>query len=373
MVSVKKLRVLSGIQPTGSLHIGNYLGALKQWIPLQNEHECFFMIVDLHAITANNDHPVEMQGRIYSAALDYLAAGLDPKKATIFVQSHLPEHCELNWLLSTVTPFGELQRMTQWKDKANINKVTNFSILDIKKKAKSLRNTDDQLEYVVQGVLDGVNRFQKEFNEVNTGLLIYPVLMASDILLYKTNLVPVGEDQQQHVELTRIIARKFNTKYGKIFIEPKTQLTQAKRIMSLADPTKKMSKSLGPKNYISLSDLPEVIEDKVSKAVTEMGGGNKNEMSPGVQNLLLLLNEFGQPKLVKRYSEQYKTGKIRYLDLKNDLAEAIIKGLKPFHDRREKLAKDKKAVWKVLNDGAEKARPIAQKTLREVKERMGLV
>lgn len=322
-------RVFSGIQPSGTIHIGNYLGALKQWIPLQDKHECFFSIVDLHAITVHY-HPVELQGRILSAALDYLACGLDPKKARMFVQSHVPEHTELTWLLNTVTPVAELERMTQYKEKT----------------AQS-------------GTL--------------VGLLDYPVLMAADILLYKTQIVPVGEDQQQHVELARVIARKFNKQFGETFIEPEAKLTNAKRIMSLLDPAKKMSKSLGPKHYIALTDSPEVIRDKVSKAVTETSGGDKDRMSPGVQNLLVLLREFGSGRDVLKFANAYETKTIRYVELKQVLADAIVKTLSPIQKRRADLAKRPKAVWAVLNAGAKKARPIAQATLKEAKERMGLV
>jgi tryptophanyl-tRNA synthetase len=324
---MKKLRVFSGIQPSGELHVGNYLGALKQWLPLQKTHECFFSIVDLHAITVPY-HQVELQGRIFSAALDYLAAGLDPKKATIFVQSHVPEHTELAWLLNTITPIAELERMTQYKEKSDRS-----------------------------GTL--------------VGLLDYPVLMAADILLYKTNIVPVGEDQKQHVELTRVIARKFNLRFGEVFLEPQVQLTEAKRIMSLADPSKKMSKSLGPKHYIALIDSPDVIRDKVSKAVTETGGNAAGEMSPGVASLFMLLDEFA-PKESPRFRKAFTAKTIRYADMKQVLGDAIVKTLKPFQAKRADLAKRPKAVWAILNDGAKRARPIAKATLKEAKERMGL-
>ncbi|USN53519.1 MAG: tryptophan--tRNA ligase [Candidatus Nomurabacteria bacterium] len=322
-------RVFSGIQPSGTLHLGNYLGALKQWVPLQETHDCIFSIVDLHAITVPYE-PKDLQQRILDVALDYLAAGLDPKKATLFVQSHVPEHAELAWSLNTITPLGELERMTQYKEKSYQHAST------------------------------------------SAGILTYPVLMAADILLYGTQIVPVGEDQQQHVELTRIIARKFNSRFGQTFIEAKTQLTEAKRVMSLADPLKKMSKSLGPKHYIALTDDEKTIREKVAKAVTASGGQTTGEMDPGVKNLLVLLKEFGTSAQVKKYEAAYADGSIRYSDLKHDLADALVKGLAPFQERRAKLAKDPKKVWKILHDGAKKARPIAQQTMQDVKQVMGL-
>lgn len=327
-VSQKRPVVFSGIQPSGTLHIGNYLGALKQWIPLQKNHQCYFCIVDLHAITVKY-HPVEMQGRIFSAALDYLAAGLDPKQATIFVQSHVPEHAELAWLLNTITPVAELERMTQYKEKTDRS-----------------------------GTL--------------AGLLDYPVLMAADILMYKTSLVPVGEDQVQHVELARLIARKYNQRFGPLFVEPKAHLTEEKRIMSLSDPSKKMSKSLGPKHYIALTDSPEVIHEKVNKAVTDVGGSDSDAMSPGAQNLFVLLHAFA-PERMTRFEKAYQDKTIRYSEMKQVLADAIIEKLKPFQAKRAKLEKDHKAIWRILESGAKKARPIAQATLKEVKEKMGLV
>lgn len=329
MAGKQAQHVFSGIQPSGTLHVGNFLGALKQWVSMQETHQCLFSIVDLHAITVPYE-PKDLQQRILDAALDYLAAGLDPKKATLFVQSHVPEHTELAWLLNTITPLGELERMTQYKEKSYQHAST------------------------------------------SVGILTYPALMTADILLYNTQIVPVGEDQQQHVELSRIIARKFNSRFGQTFIEPKAQLTEAKRVMSLADPAKKMSKSLGPKHYIALTDDEKTIREKVAKAVTASGGQSTGEMDAGVKNLLVLLKEFGTAAQVKKYEAVYVDGSIRYSDLKQDLADALVKGLAPFQERRAKLAKDPKKIWKVLNDGAKKARPIAQRTMKSVKQAMGL-
>src|SRR3989339_646529 len=222
-------KIFSGIQPTGQLHLGNYLGAIKNWVDLQKKYACVYCIVDYHAMTIPYD-PAVMPKNIINAAADLLATGVDPKKSILFVQSQVPEHTELAWILNTITPISELKRMTQFKEKSQ--------------------------------------RFQ---DNINLGLFAYPVLQAADILLYQTELVPVGEDQIQHVELARDIARKFNKKFGATFPEPRTLLTKTPRIMSLKDPTKKMSKSLGEDHYLALADKPEIIKDKIKRAVTDIG------------------------------------------------------------------------------------------------------
>src|SRR3989339_1183733 len=221
------MRILSGVQPTGSIHIGNYLGATKQWIELQKNNECVFFIADLHSLTTTHNS-ADLQKNILEVAVAHLAAGIDPQKSVFFIQSKIKEHTELCWLLNTVCPIGDLQRMTQYKEKAR--------------------------------------QFKKD---INAGLLNYPILQAADILLYKTEAVPVGKDQVQHIELARTIAKKFNQKFGEFFKEPKEILTTAKRIMSLTSPDKKMSKSLGEKNYIALSDTPEIIKKKIQSATTD--------------------------------------------------------------------------------------------------------
>jgi len=221
------MRILSGIQPTGELHLGNYLGALKQWIDLQNDHECFYMLADLHALTIPQD-PKTFRKQVIEKAAEYVAVGLDPKRCTIFAQSDVKEHTELTWIFNTLTPISELERMTQYKDKS-----------------------------------------KKQQESSNVGLFDYPVLMAADILLYLPEAVPVGHDQIQHVELTRLIARKFNSKYGKIFLEPKPLLVkQGARIMSFKNPKNKMSKSDGPDSYISLFEEPEAIKKKIMSSPT---------------------------------------------------------------------------------------------------------
>lgn len=321
-----KERIFSGIKPSSELQIGNYLGAIKQWLDLQHEYESFFCVVDLHAITEPYD-PQKMPERTLDIASDYLALGLDPKKSVIFVQSHVPEHTELMWLLNTIMPVSELERMTQYKDK-------------IRQKKENIR----------------------------AGLLNYPVLMAADILLYKASTVPVGEDQVQHVELTRDFARKFNHTFGQTFPEPKAKISPAKRIMSLTDPNKKMSKSDNENSCLFLSDQPEIIKKKIMAAVTATSGGNA---SPGVANLLTLLKEFSDRQTYEKFQAREKSGQIKYSELKEQLAKDIIAHFADYRRKRAKLKVSE--VKKILEQGAKKARLIAQKTLKEVKEKMGLI
>ena len=253
------MRILSGIQPTGSIHIGNYLGALKQWVELQKKNKCIFFIADLHSLTIPYE-PKEFQKNILEAAIAHLAIGISPQKSIFFVQSQVKEHTELCWLLNTICPVGDLQRMTQYKEKAK--------------------------------------QFKKN---INAGLLNYPVLQAADILLYKTEMVPVGKDQVQHIELARTIARKFNKKFGKTFPEPEPLLSEkGAKIMSLKDPKKKMSKSLGPDFYVSIFDEPEEIKRKVMSAVTDTEKIIKYNPSrkPGISNLLTIYSLFSELSLI---------------------------------------------------------------------------
>lgn len=322
--------IFSGMQPSGSLHLGNYLGALKNWVLLQVDNQCFFSIVDLHAITIPYD-PKELPGRVMEMAADFLASGIDPEKSVLFVQSHAPEHAELTWLLNTLAPLGELERMTQFKDKS-----------------------------------------EQHRESINIGLLDYPVLMAADILLYQPDLIPVGEDQTQHVELTRILARKFNSAYGQYFKEPKVFEAQVPRVMSLLEPGKKMSKSFGPNHCIFLSDEPEVIRKKISKAVTDEGG-DVGERFSGGKNLLQLFKVLSEDKPLKQqFDDAYKAGELKYSEFKPVLAETIIKVLEPIREKRKELLATPKKVQEILHTGRDKARTIAGKTLAEVKELMGL-
>ena len=324
------MRIFSGIRPTGELHIGNYLGAIKQWLELQEKNECVFCIVDLHGITTPYE-PKELQKNILEVAIVYLAAGLNPEKCIFFVQSDVKEHIELTWLLSTITPLGELQRMTQFKEKTKKHK-----------------------EYI------------------NAGLLNYPILMAADILLYQSEGVPVGKDQEQHVELTRTIARRFNQKFGKSFQEPKTILPSVgAKIMSLQNPKKKMSKTDDPRGSIGLFDEPEEIQKKVMSAVTDTGKVIKYspEAKQGISNLLTIYSLFSGKK-IKELEKKFK-GK-GYSEFKKSSAELLINSLEPFRRKRKEFLQREVFVKEILNRGARRAQAIAQSTIQDAKKKMGL-
>ena len=325
------MRIFSGIRPTGELHIGNYLGAIKQWMELQEKNECVFCVVDLHAITTPY-RPGELQRNIMELATAYLAAGLDPEKCIFFVQSQIKEHSELAWILGTIIPLGELQRMTQFKEKS-----------------------------------------KKHPEYVNAGLLNYPLLMAADILLYQTEAVPVGKDQQQHVELAREIARRFNKKFGITFKEPSTILPKiGEKIMSLQNPVKKMSKTDDPRGCIGLFDDPDQIKEKIMKAVTDTGKTIKYnpKLKPGISNLLTIYSLFsGKP--IKEAEKKFK-GK-GYAELKKQLAELLISKLEVFRRKRKELLTREVYVKEILDQGRSRARVIAQSTMAEVRKKMGLV
>jgi len=325
------MRIFSGVRPTGELHIGNYLGAIKQWLELQEKNECVFCIVDLHGITTPYN-PKELQKNILDVAIIYLAAGLNPEKCIFFVQSQVKEHTELAWLLGTITPLGELQRMTQFKEKAKKHK-----------------------EYI------------------NASLLNYPVLMAADILLYQTDLVPVGKDQEQHVELARTIARKFNQIFGQTLREPKVLLPKiGAKIMSLQNPKKKMSKTDDPRGCIGLFDEPEEIQKKIMSAVTDTGKAIKYDQKkkPGISNLLTIYSLFSE-KTIKEIEKKIK-GK-GYADFKKSLAELLINSLEPFRRKRKELLSREVYVRDILNKGNRRAQIIASSTIAEVRKKMGLV
>ena len=325
------MRIFSGIRPTGGLHIGNYLGAMKQWIALQEKNECVFCIVDLHAITTPYE-PKDLQKNILEATAIYLAAGINPEKSIIFVQSEVKEHAELAWLLGTITPMGELSRMTQFKEKS-----------------------------------------KKHKDYINAGLFNYPVLMASDILLYKAQAVPVGKDQEQHVELTRTIAKKFNQKFGAIFPEPETILPKTgAKIMSLTDPKKKMSKSDDPKSYISLFDSPEDITKKIMSAETDSGKEVIYNITkkPGISNLLTIYSLLTD-KPIQEIEKQFK-GK-GYGEFKKSLAKVLIDYLEPFRRKQKELQTRDVYVKEILEKGASRAKIIAETTMQEVREEMGLI
>lgn len=324
------MRIFSGVRPTGELHIGNYLGAIKQWIELQEKNDCVFCIVDLHAITTPYQSK-ELKKNIFELAIAYLASGLNPEKCIFFVQSQVEAHAELAWLLSTITPIGELQRMTQYKEK--------------------------------------VKKYPKD---VNAGLMNYPILMAADILLYQTDLVPVGKDQQQHVELARTIARKFNQKFGQTFKEPKVLLPKTgAKIMSLQNPKKKMSKTDDPQGCLELFDEPEEIKKKIMAAVTDPGKVIKySDSKPGISNLLTIYSLFSG-KSISELERNFK-GK-GYEEFKKSLTKLLINSLEPFRRKRKELLSREVYVKEILNAGAKRAKTIAQLTLEETKKKMGLI
>lgn len=322
-----KETIVSGIRATGKLHVGNYLGALKQFVQLQNEgNNCFFFIADLHALTTPFE-PKKLGADTLEVAADYLAAGIDPEKSIFFLQSQVLEHAELAWIFNCLTPLGELQRMTQFKDKSA------------------------QHQEAVTG-----------------GLLTYPTLMAADILIYKPTAVPVGDDQTQHVELTRDIARKFNNRFGQTFPEPKTYMRKPLRIMSLTDPAKKMSKT--GDEALMLDDSPTEILRKLKKAVTAT---DAKQQSPGVNNLFQLLEHFGTENLIKNFQAQQQNNTIKYSELKETLAKIIAEHFADFREKKAKLMKNPKQITEILTKGAKKAQPVAKKTLTEVKEKIGLI
>lgn len=321
--------IFSGIQPSGMITIGNYIGALKQFVALQNEYNCYFCIVDQHAITVLQD-PKTLQKNIRSLAALYLAVGLDPNKATLFIQSEVPAHAQAAWMLQCISYIGELERMTQFKDKSAGKEA------------------------------------------VSAGLLTYPPLMAADILLYSADLVPVGDDQKQHIELTRDLAERFNKKYNDIFTIPDIHLPKVgARIMSLQEPTKKMSKSdPNQKGFISMLDEPKQIEKKIKSAVTDSDGVVKfdKENKPGVSNLMSIYSIFGNIS-VEDLEKKYE-GK-GYGVFKTDLAEVIINALQPIQDRYKELI-DSDELDNILDEGAEKAALVANKMLRKMEKAMGL-
>ncbi|MER7909849.1 tryptophan--tRNA ligase [Streptomyces sp. NPDC096068] len=327
-------RVLSGIQPTaGSFHLGNYLGAVRQWVALQETHDAFYMVVDLHAITIPQD-PAELRANTRLAAAQLLAAGLDPERCTLFVQSHVPEHAQLGWVMNCLTGFGEASRMTQFKDKS----------------AKQ-----------------GADR-------ATVGLFTYPILQVADILLYQANEVPVGEDQRQHIELTRDLAERFNGRFGETFTIPSPYiLKETAKIYDLQDPSVKMSKSAStPKGLINLLDDPKVTAKKVKSAVTDTDTVIRfdPETKAGVSNLLGILSTLtgkSVPELEKDYE-----GKM-YGALKTDLAEVMVDFVTPFRTRTQEYLDDPETLDSVLAKGAEKARAVAAETLAQTYERMGFL
>jgi len=322
-------RVFSGIQPSGELHIGNYLGAVQNWVRLQSQHECLFCVVDLHAITQPYD-PAALPQLTIDMAISLYAAGLDPERCIVFVQSHVAPHTELNWLLTSVTPLGELERQTQYKDKS-----------------------------------------QRQ-ESVAMGILAYPVLQAADVLLYKASLVPVGEDQVQHLELMREIARRWNARYGEgFFPEPQPLLTKTRRVLGL-DGKAKMSKSLG--NTIGLFESPEAIWEKLRPAATDPARVTKKDPgTPEICNIFTLHQGFSPPEVVEEVAVKCRTAGWGCIDCKRKLADHMIATLKPMRERAAELRSDPQGVKQKLRAGADKARALAQRTIGEVRDRMGFL
>ncbi|WP_426348386.1 tryptophan--tRNA ligase [Alloiococcus sp. CFN-8] len=330
-MDTEKKVIFSGIQPSGDLTLGNYLGAIKNWVRLQEDYDCYFCVVDLHAITVKQV-PKDLRRRTLEVLSIYIAAGINPEKATLFIQSHVPSHSEASWLLTCNSYIGELGRMTQYKDKS-----------------------------------------KKMGDSINAGLFVYPVLMAADILLYNADLVPVGKDQKQHLELARDIAERFNKAYSPTFTIPEGYIPPAgAKIMDLQDPTKKMSKSTdNPNGCILIMDSPEVIRKKVSRAVTDsIGIVNYTEDQPGVQNLINIIcaiKNISPEEVVKSYE-----GK-GYADLKKDAAEIIIAELSPLQEKVKGLLDNKEYLESIYKKGAEKANYISQKTLRKMQKKIGFI
>ena len=324
----KKKVIFSGIQPTGTFTLGNYIGAVSRWGKLQDEYDCIYSIVDMHAITVRQD-PAQLRKRTLESYALLLACGIDPKKSIAFIQSHAGTHAELNWILACSTQYGELTRMTQFKD-------------------KSAKHPDD----------------------INAGLFTYPVLMAADILAYNADLVPVGVDQKQHVELARNIAQRFNGRYGDFFTVPEPFIGETEKVMSLQEPTKKMSKSdENPNACILILDEPDVIIRKFKRAVTDSGSEVRySEDKPGVSNLMAIYSSatgksFGE-------IEREFDGK-GYGDFKMAVGESVVDVLKPLQERYEELLKNKDYIDKVIKDNGEKAAYFANKTLRKVQKKVG--
>lgn len=329
---MSKKTVLSGIQATGKLTLGNYLGAIDNWVKMQEEYNCYYMIANLHSLTVRND-PEELKNNTLKILAMYIAAGLDPEKNTIFIQSQVKEHSELGWILDCYTYMGELSRMTQFKDKSS-----------------------------------------KHADNINAGLFTYPALMAADILLYKADLVPVGQDQLQHLEITRDLAERFNNLYGETFVIPEGFVRKSSaKIMGLQDPTSKMSKTASNLNdVIFLEDEPDEIRKKFKKAVTDSENVVKfdPENKPGVSNLMQIYSSITGKNMDEIEEEFAGSG---YGNFKTKVAETVVEKIEPIQNRYKELLNNKTYLEEIYNKGAEKARTLASKTLREVKDKIGII
>ncbi len=329
-----KKRVLSCIQPTGEMHFGNYFGAVKNWVDLQKEYECLYGVVDYHAMTMPYS-PKKLRENVWDLLINLMATGVKPEH--LFIQSLVPEHAELNWIFNCFCSYGRLQRMTQFKDKS---------------KQSSEKNEDDF---------------------ISAGLLTYPVLQAADILIYHADYVPVGKDQDQHLELSRSIASRFNSQVGKeYFVLPETLHTEVPKVMSTADPTRKMSKSAGEKHYINLFADEARIRKQVRSAVTDAGDTPEGEMSAGVANLFSLIKASDKHEAYNSLMDDYKSGNLKYVDLKDATANALVEISAEFKDRKAELLADRKAVKNQIKASSFEIRKRAQQTVRDVKEMTGL-
>ena len=329
--------ILSCIQPTGEVHLGNYFGAVRNWVDLQDrdEFQRFYGVVDLHAMTMAYK-PKELRKNTENLVLDLLAAGVDPKKSTLFIQSLVPEHTELYWVFSCMTSFGDLTRQTQFKDKSD----------------QLTESSADQF--------------------ISAGLFTYPTLQAADILIYRAGFVPVGKDQEQHLELSRTIAQRFNRTFGEdYFPEPQALSTEIPKVLSPAAPDKKMSKSLGPKHYIGLFEEEKSVRKKIKSAVTDSGDLAADELSPGVDNLITLIRACGEGSLADKLTEEYRGGGM-YGELKETAADIVASLTNQMRERREELASDRKEVMKYVQSMSDDARDRASETLKEVRRLVGL-
>ena len=331
---MNKPTVLSCIQPTNNMHFGNYFGAVKNWVDMQDKYSCTFGVVDYHAMTMPYD-PAALRTNTMEMTIDLMACGVDPAKATLFIQSLVPEHAELCWILSCYCSYGELQRMTQFKEKSESEKLAAKDAL------------------------------------VSAGLFTYPVLQAADILIYRAEYVPVGKDQEQHLELSRNIAVRFNNKHGEYFLEPKALFTDLPKVLSLADPSKKMSKSLGEQHCVWLFEDEAAIRKKIKSAVTDVGP-KTDEMSAGVKNLFELLKASGKLNAYTSLMLDYNNGALRYSDLKENVANAIVELSARFLEKKKELTADRKKLEQLIYDSSETARKRAKETIRAVREMTGL-
>jgi tryptophanyl-tRNA synthetase len=328
-------KVLSAIQPTGDLHLGNYFGAVQNWVRLQDQYNCVYAIADYHSMSMPYN-PVQLRENTWKMAFYLLACGVKPE--FLFIQSQVPEHAELAWILGCTSSYGELTRMTQFKDKS------------------------DQLKESDKDAF------------VSVGLFTYPVLQAADILIYHADYVPVGKDQEQHLELSRNIAQRFNHQFGKeYFVHPEPLFTETPKILSPADPTRKMSKSLGEKHYINLFGEEARVRKQIKSAVTDTGDTPAGQMSAGVANLFELLRACGQMDAHNSLMEDYNNAALRYSDLKEAVANAVVGLINPFCERLNELNADKRNVKQQIIASSAEIRKRAQETLREVREIAGLV